>query len=64
MPEPLRFDEFSITLFLPRDTEDSVANAARAALDEPGFRESLTTIIRQHFATVRALSMLSVVVEM
>jgi len=63
MPDPLRFDDISIVLFLPPDTEDSVADAARAALDEPAFRDGFTNLIRQFFATIPALSVLSITVE-
>lgn len=63
MPDPIRFDELSIALFVPPDTEESVADAAREALDAPEFRDGLTRLIRQFFATIPALNVLAIVVD-
>ncbi|MCE9564280.1 MAG: hypothetical protein K8U57_19730 [Planctomycetes bacterium] len=63
MPDLVRFDNIPIALWIPRDTDDAVADAARAALDEPAFLASFTSTIRQLFATIPALAVLSVTLE-
>lgn len=63
MQDLLRFDDLCITLFIPRDREDSVADAARAALDDASFRDGFANAVRQFFAAIPALSVLSVTVE-
>ncbi len=63
MPRLVRFDDLTVTLFIPEDADDAIANAARAALDDPLFMDALQTSIRQLFAIVPALAVLSVRVE-
>jgi len=64
MQDLLRFDDISITLFIPRDKEDSVAAAARAALDDASFHDGFTNAVRQFIAAIPALSVLSITVEL
>jgi hypothetical protein len=63
MPELLCFDDIRVVLWIPPDTEDHVADAARVALDEPEFRVDFVNAIQQFFTTGPALNVLSVVVE-
>lgn len=63
MPRLVRFDDLTVTVFIPEDADDAVADAARAALDDPHFLDAFQTIIRQLFAIVPALAVLSVRVE-
>lgn len=64
MPELLYFDDIRVVLWIPPETEDHVADAARAALDEPEFRVGFVTAIQQFFATAPALNVISVAVDM
>lgn len=63
MPDLVRFDDLCVTLLIPRDTENAIADAARAALDEPTFLDSFEQTIRQLIATIPALAVLSVSLE-
>jgi len=63
MPRLVRFDDLTVTLFIPEDTEAAIADAARAALDDPLFLDAFQTSIRQLFAIVPALAVLSVRLE-
>jgi hypothetical protein len=56
-------DAFQVQLFLPAGTDDAVADAARAALDEPPFTELVRDTVNQLLGTVPALAVLTAVVE-
>jgi len=63
MPDPVRFDDLRVTFSIPEDADDTVADAARAALDDPTFLDSFERTIRQFIATFPALAVLSVTLE-
>ena len=63
MPDPVRFDDLRVVMFIPEDTDVTVADAARAALDDPTFLDSLENTIREFIATFPALAVLSVTLE-
>ena len=63
MSDPVLFDSFQIQLFVPAVTDDAVADAAHAALDDPPFPELVRDAVAQLLGTVPALTVLTAVVE-
>ena len=63
MSDPVLFDSFQIQLFVPAGLDDVVADAARAALDDPPFPERVRDVVTQLLGAVPALAVLTAVVE-
>lgn len=59
MPDSVQFDAFQVKLLMPADTDEATADAARAALDNPSFLESVRQAIQSLLATVPALAVLT-----
>jgi hypothetical protein len=63
VPDPLLFDRFLVTLFVPADVDEAAAEAARAALDDPAFLDSARRAVEAVLAAVPALAVLTVTAE-
>ena len=62
-PGSVLFDAFQVKLFLPASAPESVADAARAALDDPSFLDRVRDAVTQLLAGVPALAVLTVAIE-
>ena len=47
MPDPVLIDEFHVSLFLSDGATPSVVDAARAALDDPQFLDTVRNAVRR-----------------
>ena len=63
MPDPVEFDAFQVTLFLPAGADEATADAARAALNDPSFLDSVRRAVQAVLATVPALAVLTTSAE-
>jgi hypothetical protein len=63
VPEELLFDRILVSLFVPADVDEAAADAARAALDDPTFLDSVRRAVEAVLATVPALAVLTVTAE-
>ena len=59
MPDPVEFDAFQVTLFLPAGADETTVDAVRAALDDPSFLDSVRRAVQAVLAAVPALAVLS-----
>ena len=63
MPDAMMLDAFQVQLFLPAGADDAVADAARAALDDPPFPELVRDAVTRLLGAVPGLAVLTAVVE-
>ena len=63
MSDPVLFDALQVKLFVPADADEATTDAARAALDDPSFLDSVRRAVRSLLAAVPALAVLSASAE-
>ena len=63
MPDAMMLDAFQVQLFLPAGADETVADAARAALDDPPFLDRVRDAVTQLLARAPVLAVLTAVVE-
>ncbi|MCE9563945.1 MAG: hypothetical protein K8U57_18035 [Planctomycetes bacterium] len=63
MPESVLLEQLHLSLFLPIAADKAVVDAARAALDDPQFLDSVHTAVRNVLDAIPALAPLSAAVD-
>ncbi len=63
MPHPVLLEQLHLSLFLPVAADKAVVDAARAALDDSRFLDSVHTAVRNFLDAVPALATLSAALD-